>query len=435
MRLNRLHLENFRNFPTLDIDFDEHLTVIVGNNGAGKTTILEAVSIAIGTFFAGLDGIAGKTVNKKDAHIDSYEVGTSDDIQVQFPVVVKASGTIGKKTVVWERSLLSSTGRTTIVEAKELTKCAEKYQKRLRAGDDTLILPLIAYYGTGRLWDYHREKATDAFKVNTRTNGYINSLDGTANIKLMMNWFKKKTIQKYQRQEANQGDLPELNIVYRAMEACFQAVTGYDKVKIQYNLNRNELDVSYSDKNGGNMRIPLNSLSDGYKGTISLIADIAYRMAVLNPQLLEDVLVETTGIVLIDEADLHLHPIWQQRILSDLSSIFPRVQFIVTTHAPAVINSVDSKNLIILENNEVYSPNGQIYGKDANSVLLGVMGANERPSPIKEQFVAFYTAIDNQHFDEATQILKKLEDEIGNDDVELAACRVKLQLARFKGGF
>lgn len=435
MRLNKLHLENFRNFSTLDIDFDERLTVIVGNNGAGKTTILEAISIAIGTFFAGLDGIAGKTISKKDAHIVSYEVGTSDDIQFQFPVVIKASGAIGEKTVDWKRSLLSSTGRTTMIEAKKMVQRAEQYQKLLRAGDSTITLPIIAYYGTGRLWDYHREKVIDAFKVNTRTNGYINALDGTANIKLMMNWFKKKTIQKYQRQEAHQGDLPELSIVYHAMEECFRAVTGYDDVKIQYNLNRNELDVSYSDKTGGKMRIPLNSLSDGYKGTISLIADIAYRMAVLNPQLLEDVLVETTGIVLIDEADLHLHPIWQQRILGDLSNIFPKVQFIVTTHAPAVIYSVDSKNLVILENNEVYSPNGQIYGKDANSVLIGVMGANERPSPIKERFVAFYTAIDNQHFDEATQILKKLENEIGNDDVELAACRVKLQLARFKGEF
>ena len=82
------------------------------------------------------------------------------------------------------------------------------------------------------------------------------------------------------------------------------------------------------------MRIPVNQLSDGYKSTMSLVADIAYRMAVLNPQLLGDVCNETDGIVLIDEVDLHLHPKWQQRILGDLTEIFPKVQFIISTHAP-----------------------------------------------------------------------------------------------------
>ena len=61
----------------------------------------------------------------------------------------------------------------------------------------------------------------------------------------------------------------------------------------------------------------MKSLSDGYKNTLSMVADIAYRMAVLNPWLLENVLSETTGIVLIDEVDLHLHPRWQQRILRE----------------------------------------------------------------------------------------------------------------------
>ena len=84
----------------------------------------------------------------------------------------------------------------------------------------------------------------------------------------------------------------------------------------------------------------MKELSDGYKNTLSMVADIAYRMAVLNPWLLDRVLTETTGIVLIDEIDLHLHPQWQQRIIGDLRTIFPKVQFIVSTHAPLVINSV-----------------------------------------------------------------------------------------------
>ena len=94
----------------------------------------------------------------------------------------------------------------------------KNFEYRLQKGDTTLLLPIIAYYGTGRLWDYHREKQTNIFEKNTRTNGYIDSLSGTTNIKLMMNWFLKMTVQKYQNQENGYGPIPELEAVFSAME-------------------------------------------------------------------------------------------------------------------------------------------------------------------------------------------------------------------------
>ena len=135
------------------------------------------------------------------------------------------------------------------------------------------------------------------------------------------------------------------------MEQVFASITGFSDVNVQFNLDTGDIDVNYYDQNNEHVRIPLSLLSDGYKCTISLIADIAYRMAILNPQLLDKVLTETEGIVLIDEVDLHLHPTWQKRILKDLLDIFPRVQFIVSTHAPEVINSVRSDSVVILKDN------------------------------------------------------------------------------------
>ena len=115
----------------------------------------------------------------------------------------------------------------------------------------------------------------------------------------------------------------------------------------------------------------VNDLSDGYRSTLSMIADIAYRMAILNPQLFDDVLTQTPGVVLIDEVDLHLHPLWQQRILKDLMNIFPNVQFIVTTHAPAVIGSVKKENLLVLtDNRTAFMPVCEVYGSDANSICV-----------------------------------------------------------------
>ena len=151
-------------------------------------------------------------------------------------------------------------------------------------------------------------------------------------------------------------------------------------------------------------------------------------MAILNPQLLNHVLEETEGIVLIDEVDLHLHPSWQQRILKDLLSIFPKVQFIVSTHAPAVINSVDSDSLIILKDDEIITAPDETYGKDVNTILREVMEVSERPHDVKQLFGEFYELLDADDYAGAEKKLNRLEELLGNNDGEVNACRVRLEL-------
>ena len=118
----------------------------------------------------------------------------------------------------------------------------------------------------------------------------------------------------------------------------------------------------YIDENNNYQRHPFHELSDGYRNTLSLIADIAYRMAILNPQFLGDVTKKTPGIVLIDEVDLHLHPIWQKRILKTLKNVFPLVQFIVTTHSPSIISSARADELLILNGDSCKNFEYEVYG-------------------------------------------------------------------------
>ena len=433
MKLKEITLRNYRCFENVNVDFHENLTVIVGNNGSGKTSILEGAAVSLGTLFTGLDGLAGVSINKKDAHLKSYQMGETEDVQPQYPVEIIAKGEIDGKAISWKRSLNGEGGSTTVKEAKPLLSVAKNYQEKLRAGDQSLILPIIAYYGTGRLWDYHREKKSDTFKENTKTNGYIDSLDGTANIKLMMNWFRKKTIQMIQKSTIGIDSTIELKTVYTAMETCYSRITGYDDVKLVYNLDTNEIDCYYTDENGLQMRIQLSQMSDGYKSTISLIADIAYRMAVLNPQLGENVLKNTCGVVLIDEIDLHLHPAWQHRILSDLQDIFPEVQFVVTTHAPAVISSAKSENLVILKNYEVLDPTSEIYGNDINSILKDIMGVSDRNPTVAKLFEEFYKLLNEERFEDAEKVLDELDEQRNYHDKEITAGRVKLRLERIRG--
>ena len=151
-------------------------------------------------------------------------------------------------------------------------------------------------------------------------------------------------------------------------------------------------------------------------------------MAILNPQLLDKVLIETDGIVLIDEIDLHLHPTWQKRILQDLMEIFPKVQFIVSTHAPEVINSVKRSSVVILKDNAIFSVADETYGKDANTILREVMEVSARPDDVKKLLDQFYDLLDKKEWDKAEDIIEQLESKIGNNDAEVNSCRVRLEL-------
>ena len=424
MFLKSMTLHNFRCFSDLKVNFNNRLTVLVGNNGAGKSTVLEAAAIAAGTLTSAMDGLTNYGIKKSDAHYKCFDLGSNVDVQPQFPVEITAVGTVDGQEISWVRNLNSAKGRGGPAPAKEMTRVADNYQSRMRSGDKELKLPIISYYGTGRLWNQHREKKNDIFEKNSRSNGYIDSLDGAANDKLMMKWFQKMTMQQIQRGEM----IPEFTAVRMAMEQVFASIAGVSDVQVQFNLDTGDIDILYFDKDKEHVRIPLSLLSDGYKCTISLIADIAYRMAILNPQLLDKVLTETEGIVLIDEIDLHLHPSWQKRILKDLMEVFPKVQFIVSTHAPEVINSAKQESIVVLSHNTVMPAMNETYGKDANTILREVMEVSERPDDIKQLFDQLYSLLDEEAWQQAEHIIEKLEEEIGSNDPEVNACRVRLAL-------
>ena len=171
-----------------------------------------------------------------------------------------------------------------------------------------------------------------------------------------------------------------LKTVETAICKCFERISGYKNTGIIFDLDTHRLVLEFETVNGSLQKFAMDEMSDGYKNTLSMIGDIAYRMAVLNPMLGEKVFEETPGVILIDEIDLHLHPQWQQTIISDLNAIFPNIQFIVSSHAPEVINSVAKEQIRILDNGKIYMPAAQTYGRDANSILREVMNVSERPA-------------------------------------------------------
>ena len=120
-------------------------------------------------------------------------MGSAVELQPQFPVAIEASGSLCGQQITWKRELHSAEGRTTIVDAKEMTSISSKLQSRIRNGEKPL-LPLISYYGTGRLWAQKREKRNMGLAKFNRQMGYMDCLEAASNEKMMRKWFEKMTI-------------------------------------------------------------------------------------------------------------------------------------------------------------------------------------------------------------------------------------------------
>ena len=211
---------------------------------------------------------------------------------------------------------------------------------------------------------------------------------------------------------------------YREIDETLEAVL------VEYDIESLEIVLQVKHKAEDTVSLPLRYFSDGIKSMLSMTADIAYRMALLNPNLGENAIAETPGIVLIDEIDMHLHPSWQSRIMSVLKKVFPRVQFIVTTHAPAVLANVPCENIIAFSEGKAYPLSEHTYGRDVTSILRDVMGAEVRPQDVLQKKDGFYKALDNADFSQAEQILADLENTLGKADNDVIYMQTMLDLER-----
>ena len=428
MKLNRISICNFRCFERMEVELHPHMNVIIGNNGVGKSSLLDAISIGIGSMLLGIDSVVSPSIKKEDVRFVSYELGSTIDRQPQFSVSITCDGIINDQKLHWSRQLNTENGRTTTGEASSIRKIASDWQDEIRAGNTKVALPLIFHYSTGRLWAQKREKQERSqMPILNRFQGYTDCLAVMSNQKLMLRWFERMTLIELQEGR----NLPELTAVKKAVAECYlESGTDAVDVKVHFNVRSHQLEIVYRDGSGEWHKHPFHELSDGYRNTLSLVADIAYRMALLNPQFLDDVIKKTSGIVLIDEIDLHLHPIWQKRILKTLQSIFPCVQFIVTTHSPTVISSANGEQILILDGKNCYSHSYEVYGKDVNSVLSEVMGTSARPDEMEKLFAEFNTYLDDENIDKAKETLKQLRELLGDHDNGVISAEVALDFAQ-----
>lgn len=436
MKLETLKFNNFRRFRQLQISFHPELTVLVARNGEGKTSILDAATIALSSFVGAFDLGKSKAINHKDARYQRLQ-GQSDSEQV-FPVRLQAR-VAGLQTPIIRE--LSAKGRTTIKDAAALTGLGKALMERVRALEP-VALPLLAYYGSGRLWNIHKNISRKAVLSASRTMGYEDCFSSASSFTQVQQWMTKATLAVLQQKsmDAYEG--------YTLADQMAGIQNTVDKVLhnegwsgFHYSIQHEELAMTHSEMGV----LPVSQLSDGVRAMVSLVADMAWRCAKLNPQMGADASQKAEGIVLIDEVDMHLHPEWQQTVIQALREAFPRIQFIVTTHSPQVLSTIAAQCIRVLatetdasngqQSIQVHPVTRQTQGVASSNLLAEIMGTDPVPDIEIAKQLSDYQALIQQDLEgsaEAQHLRVLLEQHFGADHPQLLECDRLLRLQTLK---
>ena len=266
---------------------------------------------------------------------------------------------------------------------------------------DDKNMPIFANYGVNRIvLDVPVRAPKEQFE---KLDAFDKAIESTIDFRNLFKWFRNQEDIENQAKVRNNNmgyEDRSLKVVKKAMLAMLD---GFEDIHIE----RKPLSMKVT-KNGRNFKI--NQLSDGEKCTISLFGDLARRMALANPG--RENPLEGTGVVLIDELELHMHTSWQRKVLGVLKETFPNIQFIITTHSPQILGELDDKyNLVYLKKEDqkiVPKMYRSFLGWDSNLILEDVMNTSSVNKEIRELKSKMYAYIDDKQYEEA----EKLADEI-----------------------
>ena len=369
MKLEFVEIENYRAIDEMQFPVHPSLTVLHGDNAHGKTSVLSAIAVGLGAILEELPDVRSVGFRKTDRR------SASDAMRVSLTTT---------DGVTWFRRRRTGGGVGSQIPPtkKQPLHLRERMAEIVRADQEgrPVDLPIVAFYDTERAvvenlpWRRYFGKDFPRFKA------LEGALSARPNFGDFAEWFytwENEELREKERRRDFGYRLKELDAVRRAIASM---VRGVSDLKIEHRPRRTMM-LSFRHDSGEAETLSLNQLSGGYRIVLAAAGDLARRMAHGNPHLSDPLASE--AIVLIDEIELHLHPSWQQRILSDLMRTFPRAQFIVSTHSPQVLTTVQPEQIVTLgrEDGRIVAGSAPepTYGAESGDVLRVVMGVGERP--------------------------------------------------------
>ena len=410
MRVTSLKLANLRAIEAAEFRFQPGVNLIVGVNGVGKSSMLDALCVCLSAFV--------KQANKLRGPVASFNV---DDIRVGADALsVECSAYIGAsehRYLVHKPREASAPQENKAGMPREQVHATPEKATFLGAapmpvtGREPGGRPLAVLFSTNRAVPSERAPGK-----SVAAGGTVAAFaDAFANRELRLGefaaWMKVQEALKSERPAAR-----------RALVAFEDAVSRFLAGYVHLRVDGEDHPRLLIDR--GTTTLAVRQLSDGERGTLALVLDLTRRLAQANPEMSRPA-AEAEAVVLIDEIDLHLHPRWQRQIVHHLTATFPLCQFIATTHSPQVIGEVEHDRIQIIAHGPVYSPTHS-FGVDSSRVLEEIMDADRRAPEVEALLSQISQDVGKQRYEKARASVAQLVDRLGEGDPEVTRIRTLL---------
>jgi predicted ATP-binding protein involved in virulence len=397
MRITKIELQHFRGVADMVSDnaimLDDKLNVFYGVNGSGKTTVLDAVAYALSRVMDKVKSQRGGSLRGRDEDIQNQ----------QESYLIRLTGNFENEdftvTDVRTRKGYPLSGERSGIEPKEFTD-------HLRYAVKNECLPVFTYHKVSRNVDIRLKPKPETGVIDI----YENPLNRKNTYRSFFEWFRNRDDIENENYRFQNGETKDRQLqTVRKAVSCF--MPHFDGLTVKRSPLRMEV------KKDGQI-YTVDQLSDGEKCLMAMIGDIARLLATANPNNPNPL--QGKGIILIDEIDLHLHPIWQHNVIPQLIETFPNCQFLISTHSPNVITHVKPQSIFALYTNEkneieVEHPN-ESYGRSAESIFRHNMGLeNTRPDSVVKEIDTIYRSLDDGKLNEVGRQINSLREKIGND--------------------
>ena len=408
MKINRLKLTNFRAFEQAEFEFQPGMNLVVGINGVGKSTVLDALCIALSRVLPDFTVCHAKLL---DFHADDIMVGHDTlDVEINFQ-----ASEIPFQCNVSKRKKKN--------HQVKLLPDNWQIQNRIKTKENQ---PLVLYFATRRSIVTKNKSQSNPRTEFTQNLAFYDALiPRMLRLEEFTDWWVAQEKLVNENSKLAQRNLNILNdAVTRFLDWCTNVRVIDISEKSEKSENSEKLTIAV-DKDGRTLKI--NQLSDGERGILALVLELIKRLLLANPGL-EDPVKDGEAVVLIDELDLHLHPSWQRKIVQKLTDIFPNCQFIATTHSPQIIGEVKPNGLTLLQKKYdqgvIMQKGGQSFGLDSSWILKHLMDTEPRNRTVQNQIDSIEDSLEDGDLELARHQIDKLKDIIDDDEV----CRLEASI-------
>lgn len=398
MKIKRIELQNFRAFSKIEIELDGKSTVFFGINGMGKSSLLRSINLLYAN-------IINQTVNRKELkqqyniELDDIRTKTSETkIQAKFDIFDNDT-----KMVEYHRGMTRQGGKRTH-NKENLNEIVESIQKSYSSDELQENIPIFVNYGTNRLvLDIPlRIKMHHEFDVYS---AYEKAIENRIDFRTFFEWFRNQE----DIENAEKVTTGNLNYEDKSLKAVKNAILAMLPDFTSLHIARKPRLAMMVEKDGVSLNV--SQLSDGEKCVMALLGDLARRLAIANPLLANPL--EGSGVVLIDEIELHMHPSWQRKILKILKETFPNIQFIITTHSPQVLGELDENYKIFAlthKDGDTFAKEiSQMNGFDSNYILEEFMETKSINQDFQKLLDEANKAISKNKFKDAREKIEKVK--------------------------